>query len=290
MIDMYFVKSNICKSHSFFRSRLGFTLIELLVCIAIIAVLVALLMPTLKRIREQGYLTKCMSNLRQIGIATNIYAADYEGMAPHDDESEGNWMFTARAHDHVPGEGSHDKTKCTYKSWYPKNKWFAEYLTNPDLGRMNIIGYCPLGGRMGPIGKDVAYDTRPGDSYANLSYGMNSNLTETDTESSTIWANGEKKATPLAQIPNPGKVAMWMEAMDGAVFRQSEITGRHFSTGFVWNGKLTGAYPNYRYFGRATVMYVDLHMRTMKVPEQSPAASSQFWIPQNTSIPDPNWE
>jgi prepilin-type N-terminal cleavage/methylation domain-containing protein len=272
------------------RSSSGFTLIELLSCMAIIAVLVALLMPTLNRIREQANLTKCMSNLRQIGIATGAYAADYDGRAPHDDESEGNWMFTARARSHIEGEGTHDKTKCTYKSWYPKNKWFAEYLTNPDLGRMNIIGYCPKGGRMGPIGKDVAYDTRPGDSYANLSYGLNSNLTETDTESSTIWANGDKKATPLGQIPDPGKVALWIESMDGAIFRQSEISGRHFSTKMVWNGKMTGTYLNYRYFGRANVMYVDMHMRSLKVPEESPTASCQFWIPQNASIPDPYWE
>jgi prepilin-type N-terminal cleavage/methylation domain-containing protein len=54
--------------------RNGFTLIELLVVIAIIAILMAVLMPALKRSREQGQRAACLSNLKQLQLAWILYA------------------------------------------------------------------------------------------------------------------------------------------------------------------------------------------------------------------------
>lgn len=61
------------------RRTRGFTLIELLVVVAIIAVLMALLLPALSQAREQAKKTVCGSNLRQVGIAINIYASQNSG-------------------------------------------------------------------------------------------------------------------------------------------------------------------------------------------------------------------
>jgi prepilin-type N-terminal cleavage/methylation domain-containing protein len=55
---------------------LGFTLVELLVVIAIIGMLVALLLPSLSRAREQAKTVACLSNLRQIGLVMETYAAE----------------------------------------------------------------------------------------------------------------------------------------------------------------------------------------------------------------------
>jgi prepilin-type N-terminal cleavage/methylation domain-containing protein/prepilin-type processing-associated H-X9-DG protein len=67
------------------RARRGFTLIELLVVIAIIAVLAGLLFPVFSQARERARQAQCASNLRQISLATDLYAADYEGSLPNNE-------------------------------------------------------------------------------------------------------------------------------------------------------------------------------------------------------------
>lgn len=62
--------------------RKGFTLIELLVVIAIIAILAAILFPVFARAREKARQTSCLSNLKQIALAFNMYASDYDSMYP----------------------------------------------------------------------------------------------------------------------------------------------------------------------------------------------------------------
>jgi len=60
----------------------GFTLIELLVVMVIIALLVGLLLPALGRAREEARKTQCRSNLRQLGLAMNMYCNDNSSFTP----------------------------------------------------------------------------------------------------------------------------------------------------------------------------------------------------------------
>lgn len=78
-------KSNTPKSYKSFTVN-TFTLIELLVTIAIIAVLAAMLLPTLNKAREKAKITTCMNQLKQIGLAIHLYAGDNNGFKPQDPE------------------------------------------------------------------------------------------------------------------------------------------------------------------------------------------------------------
>ncbi|MEN6576751.1 MAG: type II secretion system protein [Phycisphaerales bacterium] len=61
----------------------AFTLIELLVVIAIISILMALSLPVLRRVREQGAETICRSNLRQMALILKTYSGDHDGLFPN---------------------------------------------------------------------------------------------------------------------------------------------------------------------------------------------------------------
>lgn len=68
--------------HAVYRQRPAFTLIELLVVISIIVLIVSLLLPVLSSAKDAARKTVCLSNLRQMGLASHLYTTDHGGTFP----------------------------------------------------------------------------------------------------------------------------------------------------------------------------------------------------------------
>jgi len=101
------------------RKRNGFTLIELLVVIAIIAMLMAILMPALRRVREQARMVGCCANLRQWSLTLNTYCTDNDGKFFSGVNNLGHWW---------PCQLSED-----LKNWKNNKIWFCPTATKPII-------------------------------------------------------------------------------------------------------------------------------------------------------------
>lgn len=115
----------------------GFTLIELLVVVAVIALLVSILLPSLGMARAQAKAVKCAANIRGVGTAMALYLAQYKGMYPpsylypHDDQGNYNLQNQSPAHPHGYLHWSH--------FLFSSGKVNAELFECPSLGN----GGCP---------------------------------------------------------------------------------------------------------------------------------------------------
>jgi prepilin-type N-terminal cleavage/methylation domain-containing protein/prepilin-type processing-associated H-X9-DG protein len=128
-----------------FRPNRCFTLIELLVVIAVIAILAALLLPALVRAKAFAHGAACLNNLRQWGLATQLYAADHDDFLPPDGSPNGISIYSGWYID-LPRTISlpvyPDLPWRTNASLSPgKSVWVCPSSTNKTSGH-NLFFYC----------------------------------------------------------------------------------------------------------------------------------------------------
>ncbi|MBN8527560.1 MAG: type II secretion system protein [Planctomycetes bacterium] len=106
----------------------AFTLIELLVVVSIIAILAAMLLPTIRLVRESAYTTVCVANMRQLGMAVQAYSDDNQGL-----------MAMTATYGLAVADDFYGPD-FTYYHWYAP---LRSYLDAPETNQATKVFICP---------------------------------------------------------------------------------------------------------------------------------------------------
>lgn len=99
-------QSGICGHHREVKRRLGWTLVESLVVVAVLAVLLALMLPAYNRIVAHSKNLQCLNNLRQIGMALLQHQQDHDGWLPTPGLGRLAWNQSLRPYNIIPRDKS----------------------------------------------------------------------------------------------------------------------------------------------------------------------------------------
>ncbi len=134
------------------RWKRAFTLIELLVVIAIIAILAAMLLPALAKAKQKAQQVTCKSNLKQIGVAIQMYIMDHEDYLP------GQFFLNQKS-----GYSSTDRYYLGFRLWSYlglKDPAVPKLSGGPDENKANAVLTCA--GLMAQPAKVAAQNNNPG--------------------------------------------------------------------------------------------------------------------------------
>jgi len=208
------------------RYQHAFTLIELLVVIAIIAILAAILFPVFAQAREKARTISCLSNVKQLGLASHMYLQDYDE----------RWMAEYQNYNN---DGCDTWWPCQFGTFYgttPPNTlgWYTApakdpiqyglnwaYLLQPYEKNRQLM-YCPS---TAPTWWNPATDNDAS------SYAYNSDVGDGN------WRRGAySPALKMSEIPQPAlQIVFWDTGKDTFVV---EIQG--------WNGNGWNCKPDWR--------------------------------------------
>jgi prepilin-type N-terminal cleavage/methylation domain-containing protein/prepilin-type processing-associated H-X9-DG protein len=238
--------------------RDGFTLVELLVVTGIIALLVAMLLPSLRKARLQAQLVQCQSNLRQVYIGFVMYANEFKDRIPPVGNSATDGHGWAR---YLGYRGYWGKPDLLVPSGYVQERWpVLRCPSEPGTANCGGPGYNDL----------TYYDYR----YYGNSYAMNWSVSNYNYDvgymSNNPFRLGLFKGPETGAYPLPKDRSDAPLVMDCEDFGSGVVLGFfHYSIddplAWVYYQGWTGYYYAFRHVGtRANVLYMDGHIEARK--------------------------
>ena len=209
-----------------------FTLIELLVVIAIIAILAAMLMPALQQAREQGKVTQCSSNIKQLGNMLQFYTDDSKGWFPHKN----------------PTPSKHET------SWINVLIHQMNYTVSPGI----LI--CPSHNNFEPATRKLIMNRAKG-ATNNLSYGYNMHLGASNLYGATVtpYLPGAK----ITEIKQPGRTIVFAES------RHNNAQAGHYNIYYyAYFTDKSGGVLRASHGNSLNVSWVDGHVSNHRVPNE----------------------
>jgi prepilin-type N-terminal cleavage/methylation domain-containing protein/prepilin-type processing-associated H-X9-DG protein len=185
-------------------ARKGFTLIELLVVIAIIAILAAILFPVFAKAREKARQTTCLSNLKQIGLATLQYNQDYDEFFYAHRYTTGSNPLSA-SYPQINGDAAVKTFWCTLLQPYTKSYDVFKCPSNPSAW----VGAANDGVQCGGSAKNTTVGC------GGIGYGGENSYGHNDMYLSPAGAyatNGVPQSISLAGVPRPASTIMVTDA------------------------------------------------------------------------------
>jgi prepilin-type N-terminal cleavage/methylation domain-containing protein/prepilin-type processing-associated H-X9-DG protein len=235
--------------------RLGFTLIELLVVIALLSILAAVLFPVFAKAREKARQVVCASNLRQLVLAWQMYAQDYDEMA-------------CPSYNAPDGVGDAD------------NAWDFHHL---DDGRWTtgILGAYTNDGRIHGCPDNpfpISADNRPYNGYAYNATYIGGDLS---------LPSGSDPACHLLQIVYPAQTVVFADAgySEGDLSQpENFLRAPSETTTYLNSGNV-----DFRHTGVANVAYADVHVEHDHNP-YDPKTQEFGWLSADDSAYGPGMQ